>query len=517
MDRSKFYDSEKRLIINLITDSEFCATITPLINPEYFTNEYSRTIAKWVLTYYNDFGKAPGSEIIAVFERNADKLKPDQRDIIASVLEHLSNVEDSQQQFDTQHSIALAREFFQKRLVSLTATTALQHLDNGRLRDAVDLMGNYQDIDILNNSSDCNWFDKDLMTQSIDRLWHRDVSANSLLTFPGEFGEFIGPLEKSQVVCLSGPAKRGKSFYLMECALWAARMRLNTCFVSLEMNDSDMAFRSLTCMTGVAPGVKDNTRRVSIFDCALNQSCTCQRSYKPQETKNNRAFPEHDKKDKRSLSEIYTQFEKHVPCTFCRKQDKLEGNFKPTVWFTEVTDTRQEGAQRKRVAALEPLIKPYLKTQAFPINTATVDTLESHMNQLSKHNNWDCQVLVLDYASLLRGRNNYGEYRLSIADIWADLKSLAQSRNILIITAAQLNRSSMSTDTVQSDQMGESLQIVQIADLLIGLNQTKQEKEDGVLRMNYMDSRHNAQFRELLCLQDLSRSQALLDSAFARG
>ena len=505
VDRTKYYSTEKKILIDFITDDEFCNEIIPLVDAEFLSNDYSKVIFQWCKNYFEEYGKAPNKSIIPIYHAN-NNLKPETKDIIGTILEHLDQVEDLAAQKDTAYSIQLAKDYFSSKLIELTTSTAQDHIVNGRLSEAKDLMNGYIGLSELNGGVSSNWFDGELTESSMQKMFYPEESHDILLDYPTAFGKFIGPQERGRLGTFLAPMKRGKTWALSYMAFWAARMQVNTLLVSLEMDDADMNQRAISTLTGVS-NLKGKQRYYSVFDCVKNQEATCSRRLGQ-----GRAIEECNE-----IKEYLAQ-DKHIPCAMCRGTS----DFELTTWYQIDKHYRDHEAKqdpaffmnqmRAKYNCVRPMVDPFLRTARFPTKTATLDTLVGHMEQLRKTEGFNTQFLVIDYADLLKARSTYGDYRHDLDAIWTGMKGLAQERNMLIWTASQTNRGGMSSESVQSDSAAEHIGKIAIADVIIGISQTSKEKQRGVCRLSFADGRHEYQASELFMTQHLASGQFMLDS-----
>jgi len=68
---------ERKIIIGLITSTEFCKAIRRDIDIKLFEAAVAKTLALWILQYYDQFGKAPNSDIEELYMQNVRKQKID--------------------------------------------------------------------------------------------------------------------------------------------------------------------------------------------------------------------------------------------------------------------------------------------------------------------------------------------------------------------------------------------------------------------------------------------------------
>lgn len=505
--RTESYSLEKRTLIAFITDTEFCAAVLPSLDLEYYSNEYARTIIRWVQDYYDTYGRAPNIEMGDIFLRKEQSLKKEVRDIISSILEHLSDLDT--EQINTDHSIDIAMEFFRKQELDLTARTMLHHLEDDKLQEAEDILKSYTEINTISGGGVNNFFtDKQLVRDAIEKLWNPGASKDIVFKPYGALGQYMGYLERGWLIGLLAPMKRGKTMGLTELALDAVLQNKNVLFVSAEMPDKDMTARYIKTITGMTASDWDDgdapTKLIPVFDCMHNQNSSCGLSERP----NNTALPKLSEEE--DPVDLFYDHADHTPCTHCRKTNKKLYKF--TTWFEKVEDLSSKKAMIKKVEAWRPKIDKYLRTRSYPANTTAVSTIEGHVKFLSSRENFDVELLIIDYGDLLIAEKSMSETRHELNNVWVGLKSLAHKLNILVITASQTNRAGMGVEIVESTSTAEDIRKIAIADMFYALDQTKAEKRRGVMRVSPLESRHTNNYSVCYLLQDLARSQFHLDS-----
>lgn len=118
------------------------------------------------------------------------------------------------------------------------------------------------------------------------------------------------------------------------------------------------------------------------------------------------------------------------------------------------------------IDSYEYVINKYLTDKIivvyFPPRTQ-VNTIFSFLTSLKSEHDY-CAVCV-DYASLLRSSEKYGEMRFELGQIILDLKQVAKELNIPVITAVQLNTAGYDTIPTMRN-LDESRQIAQNADFI---------------------------------------------------
>lgn len=490
------YSLEKRILISFITNDEFCKEILPITQKEFFTNEYAQTIVRWVAKYFDTYGTAPHNEMEDIYLQNKDSISDGAANIIVTILEHLDTVDTSA--FDTRHSIDMARDFFQERLLVLTANTALHELEQGHLEDAMNQLKSYKGIETTDGGVDNTYTNKTLQSAIIEKLWYPEESKDIALRVQGAFGDFLGNMEYGWLMAFLAPMKRGKTTLLTEMAIESVMQRKNTLFVSLEMPDKDMALKGALALTGLRP-TKSNKMIFPVFDCLRNQNGSC---IKPQRIQGNRAITEV------LTPALLKMHHGHTPCTKCRGTM----DFQPSVWYVEEDNIVTPSKFTSIMRAFSPMMGRYMRTRSYPPRSVSINSIIAHMDVLAKTQRFDTQVLIIDYADLMLAVKKHIETRHALDEVWTALKALANKRGILVITASQTNRGGMLLEELTSDTIAEDIRKVAIVDGLFGLNQTPAEKQKGIMRIGSLEQRHDAQFTQCYLLQDFYRSQFCMDS-----
>ena len=124
----------------------------------------------------------------------------------------------------------------------------------------------------------------------------------------------------------------------------------------------------------------------------------------------------------------------------------------------------------------------------FPTRTASVQTLSAHLKNLELHDKMPDVVLV-DYADILRDTSGIKDYRLQLGNIYEDLRGLAGEYDIPIWTASQANRSSLEEDVIEADKVAESYSKVMTADFIMSVSRKATDKIANTGRVHIMKNR----------------------------
>ncbi len=135
---------------------------------------------------------------------------------------------------------------------------------------------------------------------------------------------------------------------------------------------------------------------------------------------------------------------------------------------------------RKRAGAF---VHGRLAVKAYPTRTASVDTLRSNLSILAAQG-MHPDLVVVDYAGILKAtQRRAGEFRHEQASIFEDLRAMAGEFNCAVWTAQQANRGSLDKDTLTMADISETFEAAAIADVLVAMCQTTDERADGTCRL----------------------------------
>jgi len=113
-----------------------------------------------------------------------------------------------------------------------------------------------------------------------------------------------------------------------------------------------------------------------------------------------------------------------------------------------------------------------LIVKSYPAGTASVLTLRNYYNNLVLRD-MKPDVMVVDYAELLKSSDHSDTKRFNVEAIFKDLVALAQELNIPIWTAAQSNREGLDVEVLTLKHISECFAIAMIVHLFITINRDK--------------------------------------------
>ena len=133
-------------------------------------------------------------------------------------------------------------------------------------------------------------------------------------------------------------------------------------------------------------------------------------------------------------------------------------------------------------------IKGNLVVKYYPTKGASVNTISSHIEKC-KMQGIKPDLVIVDYADLLRGTGKTSELRIQLGNIYEDQRGLAGEQELPVWTASQANRSALQEDVIQADKIAESYSKIMTADFVVSLSRKIEDKVDGTGRWHVIKNR----------------------------
>ena len=118
----------------------------------------------------------------------------------------------------------------------------------------------------------------------------------------------------------------------------------------------------------------------------------------------------------------------------------------------------------------------------YPTKTASCNTLRAHLEKLKKRNQ-RVDMIIVDYADLLRPATNFREKRDELGSIYEDLRAIAQEYKCPIWTASQTNRTGLNAEVVTMESISEAFNKCFVADFICSISRTIKDKNANTARL----------------------------------
>jgi len=490
---------EKRVLTALIVSTQFNYEVSHLIDFDYFTNSFIRTVARWCVDFFDTYEKAPFNHIRDIFDDRKVELNDEDAKLIETLLLDISQKYELDSGLNVEYSVEQALKFFKTRELEITYSNIKTLLDRNDVDGAEEQINKYTKISKM-TSGWINPFDAGVP----DQIFQEE---KLMFKFPGVLGDFLGGFDRGWLVGIAAAFKRGKTFQMQELAVSAMQQRLKVAFFSLEMYSVPSNKRLFQRLLG--SGLEEGgTAIYPCFDCASNQDGSCTRK----ERTNNITLFVNNKKPTFSPKLNYK------PCTYCRTSEKPEDKkFYKVAWWKELIERpafNKTNVESYR-AAMERIYRNNYRFKQYPRFSANTSDIVRDLDILERTEGFVPDIIVIDYADILRPETTGASVDTSaLDDTWKSLARLAGERHALVVTASQLTRAGTDKKQVKSGDMALWIGKLAHVDVFYALNQTPEEKADGLMRVSLLAHRY-ADFNEndnCIILQNLSHGQVCLDS-----
>ena len=112
----------------------------------------------------------------------------------------------------------------------------------------------------------------------------------------------------------------------------------------------------------------------------------------------------------------------------------------------------------------------------YPTKSASTKSLKNHLEKLKKQNILP-DVVIVDYADLLRPISHGAEKRHDLEGIYEELRGMATEFECAFITASQTNRGGLNAEVITMESISEAFNKCFVADFIFSLSRTPQDKQ----------------------------------------
>jgi replicative DNA helicase len=151
-------------------------------------------------------------------------------------------------------------------------------------------------------------------------------------------------------------------------------------------------------------------------------------------------------------------------------------------------------------------LKGNLVIKYYPTKTASCSTLRAHIEKMILIGKKP-DLIIVDYADLLRGAVARKEMRHELESIYEDLRGIAGEYEVPLFTASQANRSALEDDIIEAGKISESYSKVMIADFVLSLSRKVTDKIAGTGRWHIIKNRFGPDGLTLPSKMNMSNGQ----------
>lgn len=464
---------ERSILTGMVVSDRFLQEIIPMYKPDLLEISFGTIVAKWCITHFNKYEKAPKELIQDVFHtwsrttENNDQVK-----YVEAFLATLSDEYEHAEKFNVDYMLDKAITYFKIRSLKVLAEDIVYNLDNNDLESAEANLNEFQKVEKINSPGIDVFDDEDAWRDAFD------VNTDVLFTIPGKLGEMLnGQFTRDSFVSLMGVAKIGKTWNLTFLAQCAIRAKCNVAMFQVgDLSQGQMMLRN-----GIYFTQRSNKPKycgdllIPVLDCELNQKDLC-----------------HDIKGRMSKCGCYDDDDicsyddapkNYQPCDYCVGR---KGNFKGAVWHEKRRPVRPLTWQEAYKAAQDYKVKHKAKRYKLSTHSSRSMNVAGILAQLDtweRLEGWIPDVIVIDYADILAPeRKGNKESRDDINETWMALRGLSQKKHCCVITATQANGAAINQKTVSREHYSSDRRKYDHVTAMYGLSQTNEEKRKGITR-----------------------------------
>jgi replicative DNA helicase len=449
-------NQEKNIITGLITSDKFCKEIIPIIEINLFRVSYIKIICKWCINYFEKYNQAPKNYIQKIYKNNEEKEDPDLIELIYDFLSNLSDEYKREEGFNEDYAIDQSLEYLRTQKLKNLKKDIDEALQIKESEKAEELVEKYNRVQKQEFEVIDLFEDKEKIKEALN------YEEEELFSLPGAYGGLFHSFNRGDLIAFAAPAKRGKTWFLIDIAVKAFLYGCKVIFFSFEMTKPQIMRRIYQNILAELKKKGNEIIKLPVF--------------RYDEKKDN-YYIDYDNVNKKGL----------IIKNVFSKLKKLKRNSK----------------------------KGKLKLVCSPPNAITINNMKKRHDDLYKKTGFNPDIWVVDYADIIKAENK-AEHRHTIDQKWLGLKNSALEKHIAIVTASHSNKSTFKKNVEQSD-MSEDTRKMNHVSVMIGLNQNKDEKKAGLMRLQTLAHRHE-QFvlDEVLVTQNLNIGKPVLDSKFAK-
>jgi hypothetical protein len=437
---------EKRILTGMIVSDVVLGRVAEKWqNDGLFRVRWANLVGRWCVKYFARYGKAPRSDIEALFRSWANRANDDST--VNLVDRFLSGLSDDYkieaEEINPDYLVDVAGEHFNAVRLEQMAETVAGHVKAGEVAKALDTVGKWDKVEMGTGAGIDVLGDQTAIREAFETV------ADPLITYPGALGRFFGDqFSRDEFVAITGATGRGKTWWLLDIAWMGIRQGRRVAFFEVGDMSQNQIMRRFMCRASGHPIKPPYEFEVPV--------------------------------------EINRGSDQPVPDVVTETQT-CDG---PLQWGKAWESCKRKMRRHK---------KPLLRLSVHPNSSITVDGIVGILNVWERAG-WIPDVVVIDYADILATPAGYtpGD-REAINVAWKSLRSLSQRRHILVLTATQADAASYTANIIRQGNFSDDRRKNDHVTGMLGINATEEERAAGVFRLNWTKRREEA-YTESRCV-----------------
>lgn len=448
MRTSRVQDTVARNVLTgMIVDQTVCSRIATEWDGDLFGERWLNIIGQWCIEHFQAYDQPPKDAIQSIFqswaETNGDKGLVS---LIGNFLDDLSDEwEEKEEETNSDFLVNQAAKYFTQVKLERLKDGIEGDLAVGNVEQARDRVSVFGEI----RMSDCDWTDPLRDEETAKEVLTAQEDEEVLINYGGAIGEFYGnSLCRESFLAYMGPEKRGKTFWLIDNAIRAVLNRKRVAFFEAgDMSRRQILKRQYSRIAKVP--IKPGEYRVPVEIAHEDRDEPPKVSHEIREEGRGLRYAQYVRAARKILK-------KRIQCD--------SAGMRLTVWPSDLS----------------------------------IGGIHSTLNRWESEG-WVPDVVVVDYADLVHADNTRQDKRDQINEVWQGLRGISLKYHCLVLTATQTDAASYKTNVIGREHFSEDKRKFAHVTGFIGLNQTHEEKERGLMRLNWV-LRREADYVETRCV-----------------
>lgn len=437
---------ERRILTGMVLSNSVLGRLVPIWKEARFSSRWANIVAEWCVDYHKRYNTAPGKSVTALFEAWAEKSPDD--DTTSLVEKFLASLSDEYEQTDEEINPAqildIAGEHFNKVALTKHQEELEAALQTGQIANAVSIASNFKRVETGKSAGTHIFQDR----EAVLSYFTSDKTEPIFSYGRSALGDFFqNVLHRNSFVAFTGPDKSGKSFWLMDIAWRAMINRKKVAYFEVgDMSEDQVAFRLLT-----RAARKPIESPTGLWPCSIRKPKTI--------------TPQKD--DETTAQLTYDVFDFKKPIS-------------PAEAWVECERTMKEKVKSK---------KSHLCISCHSADSISVAGIKSILETWELED-FVADVVVIDYADLLEPIDRrQQDLKVQIDQTWKAMRALSTDKHCLVVTATQSDAEAYDRKTLSRRNFSDCKKKNAHVTAMIGINQTDEEKENQVCRLNHIVKR----------------------------
>ncbi len=143
---------------------------------------------------------------------------------------------------------------------------------------------------------------------------------------------------------------------------------------------------------------------------------------------------------------------------------------------------RDHKLNKEKIFDVVSEVDGHLIIKEYPTKSASTNTIKTHIEKLKKRG-IEPDMVIVDYADLLRPIRSSSEKRHELENIYEELRAIAQVYDCPVWTASQTNRSGLNAEVITMEAISEAFNKCFVADFICSLSRTVEDKNANTGRV----------------------------------